>query len=163
MKSFFWRITLKLKRKPYWFQIAILFLFSYIIVLSVLPLLFVAETLNSGSDSGPGSLSIISVVIFAPFLETILNQYLPFKFLQTFTWTKNKCGFYVVGSAIIFGLCHCYSIQYIIFAFAVGLILGYTYLFYSNSPKKAFWSTTLIHALRNGMVVLSAYYQNIFN
>ena len=163
MRSLFLKITLKLKRKPFWLQIMILFLLSYAIVLSAIPLLLLTELIDKGNENGPNGLPIFIVVILAPLLETLLNQHLPFKLFQALNWTKNKYGLYVVVSAIIFGLCHYYSLRYIIFAFAVGLIWGYTYLFYSKSPGKAFWTTTLIHALRNSMTVLLAYFETIFS
>jgi len=129
----------------------------------VLPLLFAAESIDPGNENGPNGLSIFSIVVMAPFLETTFNQYLPFKLMQAFSWTKNRYGIYMIGSALIFGLCHWYSIHYIISASAVGLILGYTYLFYSKTPKKAFWSATLIHAARNGLTVIIAYVPEFLN
>jgi hypothetical protein len=156
MKSFFWRLTLKLKRKPYWLQISILFFFSYLIVISVFPFLFLTELADTGNTSGPDITIWVSVIVFAPLFETFLNQYLPYKLMQKWSFTKTKSGLYILLSAFIFGLCHCYNIKYMIFAFSVGLILGYTYLFYSKTPSKAFWSTTLIHAIRNSMVILIA-------
>lgn len=157
MKSFFWRMTLKLKRKPYWLQISILFIFSYLIVVSALPFLFLAELADPGNTNGPGLAGWVSIIVFAPLFETFFNQYLPFKLMQKWSYIKTKSGVYVFLSALIFGLCHCYNIKYMIFAFSVGLILGYTYLFYSKTPSKAFWSTTLIHAVRNTMVILIAF------
>jgi uncharacterized membrane protein YccC len=104
---------------------------------------------NSGPEFGKGIDSWIFVGLVVPIVETFLNQKLPFVLLQSWNLTKNKYGLYVLLSAILFGLCHTYSVQYLLFAFSVGLILGYTYLFYSKTPKLAFWVTSLIHSLRN--------------
>jgi hypothetical protein len=114
------------------------------------------DILNGENTNGPNTTSWILVIILAPILETFFNQYLPFKLFQNFTWTRNKYGLYIFSSAIVFGFMHTYSLQYMIFAFSVGLVLGYTYFFYSKAPNKAFWSTTLIHALRNSFVMLIA-------
>ena len=155
MKSIVWRMTLKLKRKPYWVQIVTFYLSSFLIVLCVLALLVLADKLSE-SGNGPDVSSWIIVIVLGPILETLLNQYLPFWLLQKWSWTRNKYGLYIFASATVFGLCHTYSLQYMIFAFSVGLILGYTYFFYSKTPKTAFWSTTLIHALRNGFALFLA-------
>jgi len=155
MKSIFWRMTLKLKRKPYWAQIVTFYFSSFLVVLCVLPLLFLADNQSEG-ENGPDISSWILVIVLAPILETLLSQYFPFWLMQKWSLTKNKYGFYIFSSAIVFGLAHTYSLQYMIFAFSVGLILGYTYFFYSKTPKIAFWLTTLIHSLRNGLAFFIA-------
>ncbi len=150
-----WRMTLKLKRKPYWVQIVAFYISSFLIVLCVLPLLFWADK-PSDSTNGPDVSSWFLIIVLVPILETLMNQYLPFWLIQKWNLTRNKYGLYIFTSAIVFGLCHTYSLQYMIFAFSVGLILGYTYFFYSKTPKIAFWSTTLIHSLRNGLAFFIA-------
>jgi len=128
---------------------------SFLIVLCVLPLLSLADKLSESTNE-PDVSSWILVIVLAPILETLLNQYLPFWLIQKWSLTRNKYGLYIFTSAIVFGLCHTYSLQYMIFAFSVGIILGYTYFFYSKTPKTAFWSTTLIHSLRNGFALFLA-------
>ena len=162
MKSIVWRMTLKLKRKPYWFQIVTFYFSSFLIVLCVMPLLFLAD-IPSESTNGPNVSSWILIIVLAPIVETLLNQYLPFLLIQKWSLTRNKYGLYIFTSAIVFGLCHTYSLRYMIFAFSVGLILGYTYFFYSKTPKIAFWSTTLIHSLRNGLTFFLAALADNFN
>jgi len=150
-----WRLTLKLKRKPFWLQIVTFYFSSFLIVICVLPLLFLADK-QSESTNGPDMSSWFLIIVLVPILETLMNQYFPFWLMQKWTLTKNKYGFYIFTSAIVFGLAHTYSLAYMIFAFSVGLILGYTYFFYSKTPKTAFWSTTLIHSLRNGFAFFLA-------
>lgn len=134
----------------------VLFYFSsFLIVCCVLPVVFISEKIMGENTEGPDLTSWITIIIIAPIFETFLNQYLPFKLMQNLSWTKNKYGLYILVSAMVFGLMHTYSLQYMIFAFSVGLILGYTYFFYSKAPQKAFWSTTLIHALRNSFTILA--------
>jgi membrane protease YdiL (CAAX protease family) len=96
--------------------------------------------------------------LFVPLFETFLFQQLPFKIMQNWSLTTNRYGIYILLSAIIFGLFHWYSLQYMIFAFAVGLVLGYTYFFYCKTPKVAFWSTVLIHGLRNLIVYIAIWF-----
>jgi membrane protease YdiL (CAAX protease family) len=162
MKSIFWRTTLKLKRKPYYIQIGIFFLSSFLIVICVLPFIALTDIVAGENTEGPDVSLWMLAIIFAPMLETLLNQHLPFKLMQKWSWTKNKYGLYIVFSAIIFGICHTYSLQYMIFAFSVGLILGYMYYFYSKKPGKSFWSTTLIHALRNSVAILIPLFTDMF-
>jgi hypothetical protein len=154
MKSLFWKFTLKLKRKPFLIQFLILFSLSIIIVASVLPFIFLTDLTIGENNTKPEFKYFISAAVIIPILESLLNQYLPFILMQKWSLTKRKYGLYIIISAIIFGLCHCYSIQYMIFAFSLGLILGYTYYFYSKTPKIAFWSITLIHSLRNSIAFL---------
>ncbi|MBW8333661.1 MAG: CPBP family intramembrane metalloprotease [Prolixibacteraceae bacterium] len=156
MKSLLWRMTLKLKRKPYWIQMCIFFVSSFLIVLSVIPFIALSFVLEGESTEGPDSSSWFLIIILVPILETFIHQHLPFKLMQNWSWAKNKYGLYILVSAIVFGLVHTYSFQYIIFAFSVGLILAYMYFFYSKNPRISFWSTTLIHALRNLIAFLAA-------
>lgn len=154
MKSIIWKLTLKLKRKSYLTQISIFYFSSFLIVCSVLPFIYLTDKTIGGKSNGPEVGIWIVVSVFVPIFETFLNQQLPFNLLQNWSLTKNKYGLYILVSAIIFGLGHCYSLQYMIFAFAVGLVLGYTYFFYSKTPKVAFWTTALIHGLRNSIVFI---------
>lgn len=153
MKKIIWRLTLKLKRKSLLTQIIIFYVSSFLIACSILPLKLLIDLKFGEKDAGPdlgiGIGSCIVIAIIAPIFETFLNQELPFILLQNWNLTKNKYGIYILISAIIFGLCHTYSLQYVLFAFSVGLVLGYTYFFYSKTPKLAFWITALIHGLRN--------------
>ena len=157
MRSMLWKLTLKLKRKPYWVQMMLFYFSSFLIVCCVIPVILIIDMHKGMNTNGPDLTSWILVLILAPIFETFLNQYLPFKLLQKWTWSKNKYGLYIITSAIIFGLMHTYSLQYMVFAFSVGLILGYNYFFYSKTPNRAFWSTTLIHGLRNLFTLLGAF------
>lgn len=156
MKSIIWKLTLKLKRKSYLTQITIFYFSSFLIVCCVLPFIYLANITIGENQNGRnvGTWTWIGISVIVPIFETFLNQRLPFKLMQNWSLTKNKYGLYILISAIIFGLCHCFSLQYIIFAFAVGLVLGYTYYFYSKTPNVAFWTTALIHGLRNSIIFI---------
>lgn len=154
MNSFLWRLTLRLKRKSYIAQIAIFFSASFLMIFFVFPFIFLADQIIGENTSGP-DLNWFIVILLAPILETYLNQMLPFLLMQKWNLTKRKYGLYVVLSASIFAAMHSYSIQYVIAIFPVGLVLSYVYVFYSKNPRVAFWSTTMIHALKNSVALLA--------
>lgn len=155
MNSILWRLTLRLKRKNYITQIGLFFSATFIMTIFILPILLLVDQVVGENTNGPGIDWWFGIVIIAPILETYLNQKLPFILMQKWSFTKRKYGLYIVVSAIAFALLHCYSLQYIIAVFPVGLVLAYVYLFYSKNPKIAFWSTTLIHALKNSVAILA--------
>jgi len=158
MKTLIWRLTFFLKKRPYWLQIIIFFFLSLLIALGAIPFRIIIDKVLGENISAPKTNSWFVLGIIAPLFETFINQYVPFKLFQNYDWLKNKYGLYILSSALVFGLMHWYSIQYIIFAFSVGLVLGYSYFFYSKTPIKAFWSTTLLHSLRNTLSFLLVMY-----
>jgi hypothetical protein len=155
MKSIFWRITLKLKRKSYFSQLAIFSAASFLMTLFVLPLIFLADRILGENSNGPKIDWWIGILIIVPILETYFNQKLPFILLQKWEKTKSKYGIYLLLSAMVFAGMHGYSIQYIIAVFPAGLVLAYVYVFYCRNPRIAFWSTTIIHALKNSVALLA--------
>ena len=148
-----WRLTLALKRKPYILQVFLFLFLSYLIVFTVLPFIGLADVLfgenSNGPDLGATFGSWVEVAVFAPILETFLLQWLPFKILQRFSATRRRYGMYMMVSAAIFGILHWYSIQYILFAYVLGLLFAYIFVFYCKQGKRAFWTVTLVHGLRN--------------
>lgn len=155
MNSILWRLTLKLKRKSYFAQIVLFFAASLISYLFVLPFIFMIDQLIGENSNGPDLDWWVVVIILGPILETYLFQHLPFKLLQKWNLTKRKYGIYIVITTIVFSLLHCYSLQYIIAVIPGGIILAYVYVFYCKSMRKAFWSTTIIHSLRNSVAVFA--------
>ncbi|OIN59233.1 CPBP family glutamic-type intramembrane protease [Arsenicibacter rosenii] len=68
---------------------------------------------------------LYEVLIWAPVLESLLFQYLVIEFI----YSKSKSiSFSIIGSSLLFGLWHFYSINYILFSFSIGIFLSYTYL-----------------------------------
>ncbi len=106
--------------------------------------------LNSSLNSENTELIVlfISVVLVAPFFETLVSNYIFLTILSKFT--KNFM-FLIVISSIFFALFHYYSIIYMIYAFFSGLILNYYFL--TIKQKKSNYSailmTTLLHSLYN--------------
>lgn len=155
MRSRLWKLTLRLKRKSYLTQISIFYLSSFAFVLFVLPFIYLTDKILGENSNGPEAGAWIATVLVAPFFETFLFQRLPFNLMQNWSLTRNKYGLYILVSSVIFGLCHYYSLQYMIITFAGGLVLAYTYFFYCKMPKVAFWTTVLIHGLRNSMALIT--------
>lgn len=64
---------------------------------------------------------------------------------------KHGLGFSIVGSALIFGLAHM-DLSTVIFAVVAGFVFGFLYAYTNN-----LWITVTIHALNNGLSVISSY------
>jgi len=90
----------------------------------------------------------ISAIVLAPFVETIIANYMFIKILTKFT--KNTILIITISS-IIFALFHCYNIIYMIYAFFSGLILNYFFLRIKQKQNNysAIIMTTLLHFLYN--------------
>lgn len=160
MNSILWRLTLRLKRKSYIAQISIFFAAFFILSLFVLPIILMVDQLMGENDNGPELDLWFLVIILVPILETYLFQHFPFKLMQKWKRTKHKYGLYIALSAIAFSLSHCYSLQYIIMVIPGGVLLGYIYVFYSKNLRKAFWTTTIIHALKNSVAIFALMFEN---
>ncbi|OYW79516.1 MAG: hypothetical protein B7Z27_05395, partial [Sphingobacteriia bacterium 32-37-4] len=86
-------------------------------------------------------------VIFAPILETLIFQY----FIISYILDKrpNAYLFTCFFSAILFGLSHFYSPEYILKTFFSGLLFGTLYLVVQNKNNNAFIIVTIAHAIYN--------------
>jgi len=154
VRKFFWRLNRKIKTGPFPLQVAKLSLLTYLVPIAFLPILFFVDQATGGSSAGPDKSRWLTAIIIAPVVETFLFQYLPFKLMQNLKHLKRSFVLYIIASSILFGLEHWYSIRYIIFAFSVGLVLAYTFYLYHMNLLKAFWTTALVHSIRNvaGMI-----------
>lgn len=95
------------------------------------------------------------VVIFAPLIETLMLQYLVIKGVRYLT--KNihiQC----LVSAVLFSANHNFNVLYMIDAFFIGLILGYTFLIAKIKKSYPFWATFLVHLLINLYVFVTRHY-----
>lgn len=88
-----------------------------------------------------------TVIIIAPFLETFLFQYLPFKLTQK--WMHPILSILFCG--LIFGIPHIYNWFYMLSAVVIGLLLGSAYYLRINTGR-AFLIVTIIHLLNNCVV-----------
>ncbi len=91
-------------------------------------------------------------VLFAPFIETLLFQYLLIKFVlkKRVTATLLSC----IVSAILFSLTHYYSWQYILKTFISGLLFASLFLIISHKRQNAFLIVFIAHAIYNGIGLL---------
>jgi uncharacterized protein len=158
LKFVFWKSLLALKRKPYWLQIVIFFFLSIALNILIIPILWATHQIVQDEGLVRINASHFRALIIAPVLETFLYQHLIYKLSHAFSATRGKQVVYILFSSLLFGSVHPYSASYFIFAFTIGLVLSYTYFFYSNDLKTAFWSTAFIHFLRNLLATLIELY-----
>ncbi|OGK52492.1 hypothetical protein A3B02_01995 [Candidatus Roizmanbacteria bacterium RIFCSPLOWO2_01_FULL_42_14] len=93
-------------------------------------------------------------IIFAPIIETLFAQYLPIEIGKKFIHIKRNL---IVFSATIFMIMHFPVIEFFPSAFMIGLILGWAWIQKKEEGLiKAFVIVTLIHALHNTLVTLTA-------
>lgn len=112
--------------------------------------------INTNNDSTPslkqsGIIKIIlSGIVLAPILETLIFQKLFFDFLKT----KIRVRFIILISALCFGLSHFYDLSYVINTFFIGIILAIAYAFWSSKKISPFWVVVTIHLLHNLIVLV---------
>lgn len=148
-------------------RINILFLFVLLSVFFSICFSVLAEFLNPGATTRVDFYKdriidkFIVLIFIAPFLETLLLNYLPFKVLNKFKC--NNCLIIIISS-LIFSLLHNYSCVYMIFAFFSGLIINsFFMIIYKQSDEiiSSFY-TFLLHSLYNLIIFLLNDIFNIF-
>ncbi|OHC84588.1 MAG: hypothetical protein A2546_07970 [Sphingobacteriia bacterium RIFOXYD2_FULL_35_12] len=87
------------------------------------------------------------VVIFAPILETLIFQYSIISYILG--KRPNAYLFTCIFSAILFGLSHFYSPEYILKTFFSGLLFGTLYLVVQNKNNNAFIIVAIAHSIYN--------------
>ncbi|MFZ5425139.1 MAG: type II CAAX prenyl endopeptidase Rce1 family protein [Patescibacteria group bacterium] len=86
-------------------------------------------------------------VLVAPFIETIIGQWIPINLIGIF-FKQDKLK--IIGSALVFMLIHFPAVTFFPAAFFVGLLFSWAWLQKRKvSLSKAFWTVTFIHALHN--------------
>jgi membrane protease YdiL (CAAX protease family) len=86
----------------------------------------------------------VLVVFIAPILETLIFQYLPYFYLK-----KYRDIYTLLISSILFGLAHAYSIIYIIYGFAVGLLFISAYYYSIKKNVNPFLLVAFSHFIYN--------------
>jgi membrane protease YdiL (CAAX protease family) len=150
----------------YWTQLTYFryILFSlFLTIIATLPLVpfFVFFDINDKDIGGPKSIldniysAIIVGLIIAPIIETLTTQLLPIKIVQKYIkWNTNSVA--LVSSSIIFGLGHLsYSFWYFLLTLPLGFVLAVTYLTFQKRKQSSFWTTTLLHSMRNALGILA--------
>ena len=138
--------------------------FAFVIVMLILtagvtlPLEYFASATQDESI-GPEALGKllefpVYVVVLGPFLETVIFQWAPIRFMRNnFQLGKAKS---VLLSALPFGLIHAYSPLYVLAAFCMGLLLAFGFLVRDVGRGHALWLIALVHGLNNGATLLFA-------
>jgi len=147
------RFTLILTFALYFVAIAFNFLFNFIKEKDVIWIRFPGEKMS-------GIVFFITTIVVSPFIETFLNQYLPYLFLGKIKYFRERSYFILLCSAILFGLMHFYSLFYIFYAFLIGLILMYGYMIRISRDKATFYLISLCHSLLNCGIFLLRYINN---
>lgn len=96
-------------------------------------------------------LELFSTAVVVPVMEEFA-----FRGVLLSSLRKYGLGFAIVTSALVFSLVHM-DFSNVVFAFVAGLVFGFIYARTNN-----LWLTVMIHALNNGLAVLSSYSAFLF-
>jgi membrane protease YdiL (CAAX protease family) len=109
------------------------------------------QSLNVSNDLDV-LLTIISVCIVAPVIETLLCQNL---LIHTVKKLSNSETLQLIIPSIIFGLLHFDSIFTILHGFLMGLIFNFGFILYKRNKglKQATYAIIVVHFLRNSIAV----------
>lgn len=103
---------------------------------------------NKNPNISKNELNFIAIFA-APFIETLVFQYIPYVVLTKCIRLKNELLCIIVMS-IIFSSMHYYNWLYIVMTFFGGLILNNLYVYYyKHSRKYSFILTAIFHVLFN--------------
>ncbi len=115
-------------------QVILIFTVACIIISGVTPLLETWGIPDIHFFPTPDELPIgfvgmlILAVAFAPLVETLFFQLIPFKLLSKIRFMRENPIWIIIISALIFGMLHYYSIHYMIATFFMGMIFMYVYI-----------------------------------
>jgi len=132
--------------------IVIMLIVSYIVLMPVAATFALFPSL-ANSKAGPSLnhdslvLKIALGVVVIPYIETAIFQWGVIRLLSG--KLKLPIKWCILASAILFGLSHSYSYQYIIFGTLIGLVLAYSFALRDYSGGKPFLCVFMIHALHN--------------
>ncbi|MDP2412361.1 CPBP family intramembrane glutamic endopeptidase [Daejeonella sp.] len=93
-----------------------------------------------------------AVVIFAPFVETLIFQYFLINLtisLTRFLFKKESIVLSIILPAAVFGLAHTYNYIYVVTTFVVGMLLNAFYIIIKYRKQDAYSCTTIVHGLYN--------------
>ena len=140
-----------LMRIPWPLLVLLMTALSYVVTLPL-------YLLPSSSDTYTGPARIfslppysyfLSVVVVGPMIETVLLQWLPIRLcVKKFGMKTADAGFVSAG---LFAIAHPYSIQYVVLAFLIGVVLAGTFVVAEARGSSPFWMVTAVHTLRNGI------------
>ncbi len=95
---------------------------------------------------------LLSAVLIAPLLETLLFQLAPFWLLRKANYFREHRFAVVLIGGLLFSSMHYYSVLYMVITLFMGMLLMYGYTI--KWRKRAYWNVTLMHAFWNLQVLL---------
>lgn len=101
---------------------------------------------------------IFVMAILTPIIETYINQSLPYTLLMKIKYLNGRKYLILLISALFFGICHFYSLFYIIYAFFLGITLMYAYMIRISVDKKTYYLIAISHSLFNLGISLLNYF-----
>ncbi len=160
--------SLLLKFYNYWTRLSYIkyILFSILIILVLtIPFAGIFEFMGIDEDEIGGVKAnkysivefIFGAVILAPIVETVFLQLIPIKFIQKYVkWNTNRIA--IITSTLLFAIAHItYSFWYFLLMLPMGFVLAVTFVTFQKRKQSSFWTTSIIHALRNSLALISYY------
>jgi hypothetical protein len=101
---------------------------------------------------------VVKACFLAPIVETFIFQYLLFRILCVKFKIDTK--YFVIISAVIFGLSHFIYFTTVVVTFVMCIVVNYLYimLIETKNGKKAFFIIALIHSCFNACVLIDQYF-----
>lgn len=95
---------------------------------------------------------LFAVVIFAPFVETLIFQYFLINLtisLTRFLFKRESIVLAIMIPGAVFGLAHTYNYVYMACTFVTGLLFNAFYIIIKYRKQDAYSCTTIVHGLYN--------------
>jgi len=158
--SIFDKITKRISNLSTIKFIIVMILSSYILFVPMLPILipimYFSMNNNMYVDLDMPNIfeisNIVTVIILAPLIETLLFQAIPIILLEKII--REKTLLIIVISGILFGLAHYPNIGVMLTTSIIGMLLTYSYYIYREKGKNAYMVVVLIHSGRNIIALL---------
>ncbi len=133
-----------------------LLVFSLLVIFSFnicVEIIFRPNLNIDSADLKEPTLLFIESVVIAPFIETVIFQFLPIELSNYLQQVILKKAYPIVGiliSATLFGFAHNYNLSYQINAFFMGLFFGYLYHIRKDQEIfGSFFFIWLLHSINN--------------
>ena len=99
--------------------------------------------------------AFIAAILGAPLVETLLGQWLPVRIGRIFTQRR---ALLICLSTIVFAAMHLHAgVKGVATGISVGLLLAFSFVHWQRvNTCRAYWITTAIHALHNGVALALA-------
>lgn len=137
----------------------LIWLMTYAVLLPLVLLDSVVVSDALHQSGGPTNLPMFGMVgrllvasVLTPVVETAIFQWLPIRLLRT--WLKLPSALAVIASAALFGAAHTYSVGYVVYTFAIGLVLAYGFVLRDHPGGRPYLLICIVHALRNAVSAL---------